>query len=133
MAKRFTITKMLFSVLSLSALILELLPNGVVLNFANPDGEPFRETYSYFSMTPFGYANFGPLLTAALTCVLVVLVVMNCVKPKRGLKNAMINVSGLATVTSLMPLMFGIDYITGIGIAVSVLLASMFACCFINE
>ena len=54
------IKKSLFVVLPLVALILELLPNGVVLNFANPDGEPWRRTYSYFSLTPFGYANFGP-------------------------------------------------------------------------
>ena len=57
------IKKSLFVVLPLATLILELLPNGVVLNFANPEGEPWRRTYSYFSLTPFGYANVGPFIT----------------------------------------------------------------------
>ena len=35
------IKKSLFVVLPLATLILELLPNGVVLNFANPEGEPW--------------------------------------------------------------------------------------------
>ena len=49
------------------ALILEILPYGAVCNFANPDGEPWRYTYSYFDLTPFGYANFAPFIVALLT------------------------------------------------------------------
>lgn len=48
------------------AFVLELLPYGAVCNFANPDGKPWRRTYSYFDLTPFGYANFAPFLTAEL-------------------------------------------------------------------
>ncbi len=125
--------KIILPILTLSALILELLPNGVVLNFANPEGEPWRRTYSYFDLTPFGYANFGPFITAMLTCVLIVLVALYCFKPKKGLKIAMLNISGFATAASLMPLMFGVDYITVMGIAVSLLLAGVFGCCFIKE
>ena len=33
------------------ALILEILPYGAVCNFANPDGEPWRYTYSYFHLS----------------------------------------------------------------------------------
>ena len=84
------IKKSLFLILPLVALILELLPYGVVLNFANPDGEPWRRTYSYFSMMPFGYANFGPLITAILTCVLLVLVVIYLFKPRKGLNTAIL-------------------------------------------
>ena len=125
--------KILLAVLSLSALILELLPSGVALNFANPEGEPWRRTFSYFDLTPFGYANFGPFITAILTCVLVVLVALYCFKHKKGLKIAMLNVSGFAAAASLMPLMFGVRYITVIGIAISVLLAGVFGCCFIKD
>ena len=58
----------LLFIFPLAALILELLPYGAVLRFARPDGaEPFRQTFSYFNLTPFGYANFGPFLTAVLT------------------------------------------------------------------
>lgn len=77
------VTRILLVIFPLAALILELLPNGVVLNFANPEGEPWRHTYSYFSLTPFGYANFGPFLTAILTCVLLALELSACLSRAR--------------------------------------------------
>ncbi len=126
------IKKCLFIALPLVALILELLPYGVVLNFANPDGEPWRRTYSYFSMMPFGYANFGPLITAILTCVLLVLVVIYLFKPRKGLNTAILNVAGFATAASLLPLIFGFDYLTVIGIVITMLLAGTFGCGFIK-
>lgn len=127
------IKKCLFVVLPLVALILEFLPNGVVLNFANPEGEPWRRTYSYFSLTPYGYANFGPFTTAILTCVLLVLVVIYLFKPRKGLNTAILNVSGFATAASLLPLMFGFDYITVIGVIITLLLAGTFGVCFIKN
>ena len=127
------IKKSLFVVLPLASLILELLPNGVVLNFANPYGEPWRRTYSYFSLTPFGYANFGPFITAILTCILIVLVAVYLFKPRKGLNTAILNVSGFATAASLMPVMFGFDYITVIGIIITILLAGIFGVCFIKD
>ena len=45
--------KLLLVSFPIIAFVLELLPYGVVLNFANPEGEPWRRTYSYFSLTPF--------------------------------------------------------------------------------
>ena len=124
--------KSLFVILPLVALILELLPYGVVLSFANPDGEPWRKTYSYFSMMPFGYANIGPLITAILTCVLLVLVVIYLSKPRKGLNTAILNVAGFATAASILPLMFGFDYITVIGVIITALLAGTFGCGFIK-
>lgn len=126
------IKKSLFVVLPLATLIFELLPNGVVLNFANPEGEPWRRTYSYFSLTPFGYANVGPFITAILTCILLVLVAVYLFKPRNGLNTAILNVSGFATAASLMPLMFGFDYITVIGVIITLLLAGTFGCGFIK-
>ena len=126
------IKKSLFVVLPLATLILELLPNGVVLNFANPEGEPWRRAYSYFSLTPFGYANVCPFITAILTCILLVLVVIYLFKPRNGLNTAILNVSGFATAASLMPLMFGFDYITVIGVIITLLLAGTFGCGFIK-
>ena len=127
------IKKSLFVVLPLVALILELLPNGVVLNFANPEGEPWRRTYSYFSLTPFGYANFGPFITAILTCVMLILVIFYLFKPHKGLNTAITNVAGFATAASLLPLMFGFDYITVIGVIITLLLAGTFGICFIKR
>ena len=127
------IKKSLFVILPLVALILELLPYGAVLNFANPDGEPWRNTYSYFSMMPFGYANIGPFITAILTCVLLVLVAIYLFKPRKGLNTAILNVSGFATAASLMPLMFGFDYITVIGVIITALLAGTFCVSFLKN
>ena len=127
------IKKSLFVVLPLATLIFELLPNGVVLNFVNPEGEPWRRTYSYFSLTPFGYANVGPFITAILTCILLVLVAVYLLKPRNGLNTAILNVSGFATAASLMPLMFGFDYITVIGVIITLLLAGTFGCGFIKQ
>ena len=42
------------------------------------------------------------------------------------------NVAGFATAASLMPLMFGFDYITVIGVIVTALLAGTFGCGFIK-
>ena len=127
------IKKSLFVILPLVALILELLPYGAVLNFANPDGEPWRNTYSYFSMMPFGYANFGPLITAILTCVMLILVIFYLFKPHKGLNTVITNVAGFATAASLIPLMFGFDYITVIGVIITLLLAGTFGICFIKR
>ena len=125
--------KILFSLFVLATFILELIPNGAVLNFANPEGDSWRRTYSYFSMTPFGYANFGPLFTAILTCVLIVLVCVSWFKFSKRLNRTITIISGIATAISLLPLMFGIEHITVIGIIITVLLAATFAASFIKE
>ena len=92
----------------LMILILELLPFGAVLNFANPEGESFRETFSYFSLTPFGYANFGPFITAILSCILFISVIIYVLKGK--LKKFSIILGIIACATSLSPLLFGLQY-----------------------
>ena len=125
--------KILLSMLCIVALALELLPYSVVLNFANPEGEPWRKTFSYFDMTPFGYANFGPFLTAVLTCALLVFLFIGYFKFGRGINTAIRNISGVAIVTSLLPLIFGLRYVTVIGIIITVLLTLIFGVTFIKE
>ena len=125
--------RLLLSGLPLAALILELLPSGVVLRFANPEGEPWVRTYCHFDLTPFGYANFGPLIAAVLTCMLLLLVVIYLIKPRKGLNTAIMNVSGFAAVAAFGPLMFGTEYLTVIGIVVGLLLVATFGACFIKE
>ena len=130
---KLNIKKFLLIMVPIAALILELLPNGVILRFANPEGEPWVKTYSHFNMTPFGYANFGPLIAAVLTCVLLLLAVIYFFKPRKGLNIAIMNVSGFATVVAFSPLMFGTDYLTVVGIIVGLLLAVTFGVCFMKE
>jgi len=127
------IKKILLVVFAVAIIFLEFLPNGVVLRFANPEGEPWVRTYCHFDLTPFGYANFGPLIAAVLTCVLLLLSVIYLIKPRKGLNTAIMNVSGFAAVAAFAPVMFGLEYLTVIGIVVGLLLAATFGACFIKE
>ncbi len=118
-------TKKWFSVFfALATLILECLPWGAVLRFANPEGEPWRKTFSYFSPIPFGYANFSPLLTAVLTVFLVIFCLMNLRLAKKKIKKTALVLSVIATVLSLCPLLYGVSYLSPIGIAITLCLGA---------
>jgi len=117
---------------TLTALILEILPYGAVLNFANPEGEPHRYTYSYFDLTPFGYANFAPFIVAILTCVLLVLIVASVIL-KKALKKPIAAVSTIAAVLSLLPMLFGLDYVSFVGLLISAALICTAVISFIQK
>ena len=102
--------RLLYLILPIITLILEILPYGAVCNFANPEGEPWRRTFSYFDLTPFGYANFAPLLTAIITCLIFVLLVIYCIKGNVRTAIRAKNILCVAVVMSLGPLVFGITY-----------------------
>lgn len=102
--------RLLYLILPIITLILEILPYGAVCNFANPEGEPWRRTFSYFDLTPFGYANFTPLLTAIITCLIFVLLVTYYIKGNVRTAIRAKNILCVAVVMSLGPLMFGITY-----------------------
>lgn len=101
------------------ALIAEITPYGAVLNFWNPEGEPFRETFSYFDLTPFGYASFAPLITAVLTCVILVVTILFVIKPKRTAAKILAVLSLIASVVSLMPLLYGLSFFSPVGAVIS--------------
>ena len=109
-------------------IILEIIPFGAVLYFGTPasDGSIgfIRKTYPCFSLTPFGYANFGPFLTAVLSCVLLCLIAASFFIRNHALQNASCIVSILALLTSLMPLLSGVRYYSVCGLAISALLAA---------
>ena len=65
--------KVCLAVLPALTIVLELLPLGAVCIFATSPTERVKETFSYFSLTPFGYANFAPLITATLTVAIFLL------------------------------------------------------------
>ena len=65
----YNMKKVCLAVLPALTIVLELLPFGAVCIFATSPTERVKETFSYFSLTPFGYANFAPLITATLTAV----------------------------------------------------------------
>lgn len=110
------------AMLSVSAvtLILEALPYGAVCIFAEDGGWGIRRTYSYFDPTPFGYANFGPLVTAVLSCAVCVLCLVRIWKDGPVLKRAVAVLAALSAVTSLLPLFFGLAYLTATGVLITV-------------
>ena len=124
--------KLIMLCTTLIALVLEILPYGAICNFANPEGEPWRRTYSYFDLTPFGYANFAPLIVALLTCVLIILIVVSLVS-KKEMKASILAVSAIATVLSLAPLLYGIRFFSVVGALISVALAITTVIAFIKE
>ena len=109
----------------IAVVILELLPYGAVLNFARPpeEGGAWRETFSYFDLTPYGYANFGPFITALLTCSLLVMSVVDLFLSNRRLKNALRIVTFVALIASLGPLL--VNCYSIIGGAISILLLAV--------
>lgn len=108
--------------LPLLAIVMELLPYGAVLNFASPDSAPVRHTYSYFDLTPFGYANFGPLLTAILTVVLFILSLIYLIKGSSGVKKTIKIISIIAVLISLTPILYGLNSYSVVGAVISIVL-----------
>ena len=112
-------------ILGLAAgLVLAALPQGVAMRFMAPPDEdiPYYVTYApYFSLLPFGYANFGPLFTAVLTAVAFILSVIRLFLISRRLSSAVFVLSIIAVITSVIPLLFGA--FTLIGGAITALLA----------
>ncbi len=109
-------------ILLLAVLVLEILPFGAVCNFATGPDEIIRATFSYFSLIPFGYANFAPLITAILTCILLILAGINLWKYSQGLQKVLCILTGLTALTSFTPLLFGISYYSLVGFCIFVLL-----------
>ena len=95
-----------------------------------PAAAPLRELYSYFDLTPFGYANFAPLFTALGTCVLLVLLALYAGTGKRGLAAAARIAAGVCALVSLGPLLLGIrNYsVTGALITASLLAECLWLC-----
>ena len=111
-------------ILPIIMLILEVLPCGAVLYFGRPatDGSIgyFRELYSYFDLTPFGYGNFAPLVTAVITCAAFILLVIYSINGKRKLAAAGMYLIGAGAVFSLGPLLLGARYYSVVGALITV-------------
>ncbi len=108
------------------AIILEIIPFGAVLIFPMDEHKQLKMFYSYFSLTPYGYGNIGPFITAILSCLLLALTIIFILTKNSKLKVLIIIMSALAFATSFMPLLFGIEYFTVLGAGISVVLAVEF-------
>lgn len=114
-------------ILPVTALLLELLPYGAVCVFANPEGEPWRRTYSYFDLLPFGYANFAPFITALLTCVGVLAAAVYLFSGREKAATLAQTVLAVAGVISLGPLLYGLRFYSAVGLLITVALLAGFA------
>ena len=103
--------KVCLVVLPALTIVLESLPLGAVCIFATSPTERVKETFSYFSLTPFGYANFAPLITATLTVAIFLLSLFSL--KKKGVLKALFVLSIITVVICL--LMYGLDYYTLVG------------------
>lgn len=121
-------TRCLCLILPAVALVLEALPYGAVLNFKLYKGEIIRQTYSYFSLTPFGYANFGPMLTAVLTCGVALLAVLYCIYGTDNLRCMERDLSLIAAAASLSPLFMGLDHFSFVGGLITLTLLGQWLC-----
>ena len=104
-----------YLILPVITLIREILPYGAVCNFANPEGEAWRQTFSYFDLTPFGYANFTPLITAVITGTVFLLLLLYCITDGRKWAVKAKYLLCVGAVISLGPLLFGIGYFSLVG------------------
>ena len=103
-------------------IVLEALPLGAVCIFATSPTERVRETFSYFSLIPFGYANFAPLITAILTVVILLLSLISL--KKDSVFNALFVLSIITAIISLMPLMYGLNNYSLVGALITIALVT---------
>ena len=117
--------KVCLVVLPALTIVLEVLPLGAVCIFATSPTERVKETFSY--LTPFGYANFAPLITATLTVAIFLLSLFSL--KKNSVLKALFVLSIITVVVSLLPLMYGLNYYTLVGafITVTLLIESILA------
>lgn len=127
--RTFKLSRIAYEIVSLGALaaaiVLELLPNGVVLWWAAPPGEPLHSTYhSYFDPTPYGVAHFSPLITAGLTAISAILSIIAIIigSKHQKLQNALFICLTVTAVISICPVLYGFKYITAIGVFITALL-----------
>ena len=109
-------------VLPAITIALEILPLGAVCIFAPSPTERVKETFSYFSTIPFGYANFAPLITAVLTVVILLLSLISL--KKDSVFNALFVLSIITAIISLMPLMYGLNNYSLVGAFITIALVT---------
>lgn len=117
--------RLLLLIAPVIALILECLPNGVIMYYAINDGrDRMAAAFSYFDpVVPFGGADFFVPLTGIFTIVIIILSLIYVFTAKQGLKTAISVFAALGIAFSVMsPLVFGLDTVSVINVIVTVCL-----------
>lgn len=110
--------------LTVVAIALELFPHGAVMIFALSPADTIKETFSYFSPTPAGYAHVTPLITAMLTCILLILEITEIVTSNAYVRKTLWFVSIAAVLASLAPILMGFEYYTITGSMITAVLTA---------
>ena len=112
----------------IAAVVIQILPLGAVLRFgitAQDGTVSFSfENYSYFDITPFGYAMFNYMICAVFTAIASLLSIVRTVTKSRR-QTPVTVLSAIALAMSLIPYIFGAYNI--FTIIVSMLLAAVVA------
>ena len=128
MGKKMKILGIARLVCCVAAVVIQILPLGAVLRFgitAQDGTVSFSfENYSYFDITPFGYAMFNYMICAVLTAIASLLSLLRTVTRSRR-QTPVTALSGIALAMSLIPYISGAYNI--FTIIVSVLLAAVVA------
>ena len=128
MGKKMKILGIARLVCCVAAVVIQILPLGAVLRFgitAQDGTVSFSfENYSYFDITPFGYAMFNYMICAVLTAIASLLSIVRTVTKSRR-QTPVTVLSAIALAMSLIPYIFGAYNI--FTIIVSMLLAAVVA------
>ena len=111
-----------------AALALEIFTKAAVLYSQPAPGQQIRTMYSYFAPTvAFGGAVFPPLITAVLTCVLLILSFV-ALKNKKA-QIALCILAPITFIVSLLSLLYGLRYYSLLAgcISLALLLSAIFA------
>ena len=114
--------RLVYLILPIITLILEILPYGAVCVFAPSPTERVKETFSYFDLTPFGYANFAPLFTGIITCIILLLLGIYCITGKTRLAIMAKNILYVCVVFSLGPVVLGFHFLSVVGVLITLCL-----------
>ena len=114
--------RLLYLILPSITLILEILPYGAVCVFAPSPTERVKETFSYFDLTPFGYANFAPLFTGIITCIILLLLAIYCITGKTRLAIMAKNILYVCVIFSLGPVVLGFHLLSVVGVLITLCL-----------
>ena len=128
MGKKMKILGIARLVCCVAAVVIQILPLGAVLRFgitAQDGTVSFSfENYSYFDITPFGYAMFNYMICAVFTAIASLLSIVRTVTRSRR-QTPVTVLSAIALAMSLIPYIFGAYNI--FTIIVLVLLAAVVA------
>ena len=111
--------RLMYLILPAITLILEIIPYGAVCNFAHLEEDGTigtrRELFSYFDPLPLGYAYVTPFITALLTSIIFLIVVIYCIYGHIGVARTLEKWLFICAVISVCPLLFGIQCYSLVG------------------